>query len=119
MPPSIATCSKMWLWMARLDTTYHACFRRVQSGEKPGFPRFQGRDRYHSFTYKEYGNGARLDSLDNGCLVLSTSGCLAVHWSRPMQGVVKTVTVAKEAAGWYAACSCAEVPVQSVPLTGQ
>ena len=24
----------------------------------PGFPRFQGRGRYHSFTYKEYGNGA-------------------------------------------------------------
>src|SRR5215831_16064887 len=88
--------------LARLDKTYQAFFRRIQSGEKPGFPRFQGRERYHSFTYKEYGNGAR---LDNGCLVLSKIGRLAVHWSRPIAGVVKTVTVAREADGWYVAFS--------------
>src|SRR5262245_45879631 len=44
--------------LARLEKTYQAFFRRLASGEKPGFPRFQGRNRYHSFTYKEYGNGA-------------------------------------------------------------
>jgi hypothetical protein len=55
--------------LARLDTTYQAFFRRLMNGEQPGFPRFQGRDRYHSFTDKEYGNGAR---LDNGSLVLPT-----------------------------------------------
>jgi putative transposase len=31
--------------LARLDTTYQAFFRRVQHGEKPGFPRFHGKDR--------------------------------------------------------------------------
>ncbi len=67
--------------LARLDTTYQAFFRRVATGEKPGFPRFQGRTRWHSFTYKEYGNGAR---LDNGCLVLSKIGRVAVRWSRPI-----------------------------------
>src|SRR5215469_12826398 len=46
--------------LARLDKTYQAFFRRLAAGEQPGLPRFQGRDRYHSFTYKEYGNGARL-----------------------------------------------------------
>src|SRR5512146_2093766 len=46
--------------LARLDKTYQAFFRRVANGEKPGFPRFQGSNRYHSFTYKEHGNGARL-----------------------------------------------------------
>jgi putative transposase len=39
--------------LARLDTTYQAFFRRVQQGERAGFPRFHGKDRYHSFTYKE------------------------------------------------------------------
>jgi putative transposase len=34
--------------LARLDTTYQAFFRRLANGEQPGFPRFQGRDRYHS-----------------------------------------------------------------------
>jgi putative transposase len=36
--------------LARLDKTYQAFFRRVQQGEKAGFPRFKGRNRFHSFT---------------------------------------------------------------------
>jgi len=102
--------------LARLDKTYQAFFRRLAKGEKPGFPRFHGRDRYHSFTYKEFGNGAR---LDNGYLVLSKIGCLAVRWSRPIEGIPKTVTISKEADGWYVCFSCAEVPTQPLPLTGQ
>jgi putative transposase len=39
--------------LARLDTTCQAFFHRVQSAERPGFPRFQGRNRWHSCTYKE------------------------------------------------------------------
>src|SRR6476661_478095 len=57
--------------LARLDKTYQAFFRRIQRGEKAGFPRFKGRNRFHSFTFKEYGNGAR---LDNSFLVLSRVG---------------------------------------------
>src|SRR5258708_5600451 len=83
--------------LARLDTTYHAFFRRVQAGEKPGYPRFKGRHRYRSFTFKEYGNGAR---LDNGALVLSKIGRISVHWSRPIEGTPKTITVSREADGW-------------------
>ena len=101
--------------LARLDKTYQAFFRRVANGEKAGFPRFHGRDRYHSFTYKEYGNGVR---LDNGYLVLSKIGRLAVRWSRPIEGIIKTVTISKEADGWYVSFSCAEVPTEPLPLTG-
>ena len=101
--------------LARLDKTYQAFFRRLANGEKPGFPRFQGKNRYHSFTYKEYGNGAR---LDNGSLVLSKIGRIAVRWSRPIQGTIKTVTISKAADGWYVSFSCAEVPVEPLPLTG-
>src|SRR5262245_5132243 len=74
--------------LARLDKTYQAFFRRLKAGEKAGFPRYQGRDRYHSFTYKEVGNGAALDS---GLLVLSKIGRIAVRWSRPLAGTPKTV----------------------------
>ena len=102
--------------LARLDKTYQAFFRRVKAGEKPGFPRFQGRTRFHSFTYKEFGNGAR---LDNGFLVLSKIGRIAVRWSRPLEGTPKTVTISREADGWYVCFSCAEVPVQPLPPTGQ
>jgi putative transposase len=102
--------------LARLDKTYQAFFRRVQRGEKAGFPRFKGRNRFHSFTFKEYGNGA---TLDNGFLVLSKIGRIAVHWSRPIQGTPKTVTISREADGWYVAVSCADAPMQPLPATGQ
>ncbi|HEU4782306.1 MAG TPA: transposase [Ktedonobacterales bacterium] len=106
--------------LARLDKTYQAFFRRVATGQTPGFPRFQGRERYHSFTYKEYGNGARLDGiLDNGFLVLSRIGRLAVRWSRPLEGTPKTVTISREADGWYVCFSCADVPLQPLEPTGQ
>jgi putative transposase len=111
--------------LARLDKAYQAFFRRIKAGEQPGYPRFQGRNRYHSFTYKEYGNGAK---LENGCLILSKIGRLAVHWSNctgkraikgTIPGTIKTVTISKEADGWYVEFSCVEVPAEPLPLTGQ
>src|SRR5215813_461278 len=39
--------------LARLDKTYQAFFHRVKAGEKAGFPRYQARPRWHSFTYNE------------------------------------------------------------------
>jgi putative transposase len=42
-----------------------------------------------------------------------------VHWSRPIEGTPKTVTLSKEADGWYVAISCADVPVHLLQPTGQ
>jgi putative transposase len=102
--------------LARLDKTYQAFFRRVKAGEKVGFPRFQASTRYHSFTYKEFGNGA---TLDNGFLALSKIGRIVVRLSRPVEGTPKTVTISKEADGWYVCFSCADVPVHPLPPMGQ
>jgi len=99
----------------RVERAFQAFFRRVKSGETAGYPRFQGRHRYHSFTYPQYDNGAR---LDNGFLVLSKIGRVAVRWSHPVEGTPKTVTISREADGWYAILSCADVPVQLLPATG-
>jgi putative transposase len=102
--------------LARLDKAFQAFFRRLREGQTPGYPRFHGAQRYHSFTYKQFGNGAR---LDNGILVLSKIGRMVLRWSRPLEGTPKTVTISREADGWYACFSCAEVPTHSLPLTGQ
>jgi putative transposase len=102
--------------LTRLDRAFQAFFRRVQAGETPGYPRFHGANRYNSFTYKQFGNGA---TLDNGFLVLSKIGRLAVRWSRPIEGTPKTVTISREADGWYACFSCEGVPIQALPATGQ
>jgi putative transposase len=51
--------------------------------------------------------------------VLSKIGRISVHWSHPIEGAPKTITISKEADGWYVAISCAEAPVQPLPSTGQ
>jgi putative transposase len=102
--------------LTRLDRAFQRFFARVKSGVAPGYPRFQGVGRYNSITYKQYGNGA---IVNNSFLVLSKIGRIAVHWSRPLEGTPKTVTISREADGWYACFSCADVPVQPLPTTGQ
>jgi hypothetical protein len=102
--------------LALLDTTFQAFFRRLMCGEKAGFPGCQGRDHHHSFTYRELGNGA---TLDNGFFVLSKTGSIAVRWSRPLVGTIKTVMISREADGWYVCFSCADVPIQPLPETSQ
>jgi putative transposase len=102
--------------LARLDKAFQAFFRRVKAGQTPGYPRFHGAARYNSLTYKEFGNGA---TLDNGFLVLSKIGRIAVRWSRSIEGTPKTVAVSREADGYYVCFSCADVPVRSLPATGQ
>ena len=104
----------------RVDRAFQAFFRRVRAGDTPGYPRFHGRDRFNSFTYPQFDNGARLEgSPENGFLVLSKIGRIAGRWSRPLEGTPKTVTISREADGWYVCISCAEAPIQPLPLTGQ
>jgi putative transposase len=102
--------------LTRLDHAFQAFFRRIREGQTPGHPRFHSANRYDSFTYKQFSNGA---TLDHGFLVLSKIGRIAVRWSRRLEGTPKTVTISREADGWYVCFSCADVPVQPFPLTGQ
>jgi putative transposase len=102
----------------RLDKAFAAFFRRVQAGEQPGYPRFQGRNRYNSFTYPQVG-GHGGAAVDDKTLCLAKIGRIRFRRHRPLQGVPKTVTIVREADGWYACESCVEVPAQPLPLTGQ
>ncbi len=99
----------------RVERAYQAFFRRVKNGETPGYPRFQGQGRYNSFTYPQYGGGA---VLDGGVLSLSKVGRVRIRVHRPLHGTPKTVTISREADGWYACISCAEVPTEPLPMTG-
>jgi putative transposase len=104
--------------LRRVDKTFQAFFRRVQAGETPGYPRFHGRDRYNSFTYPQVGEHGGA-TLDGGILSLSKIGRIPIRLHRPIEGTPKTVTISREADGWFACISCADVPVQSLPPTGQ
>jgi putative transposase len=86
----------------RVELAFAAFFRRVKAGEKPGYPRFRGRDRYDSFTLSQTGW-----KIADGRLVLTGIGAIKVRWSREMGGTIKTVTIRRDADQWYVCFSCA------------
>jgi putative transposase len=52
-------------------------------------------------------------------LVLARIGRIPVHWSRPIEGAPKSVTISKEAGGWYVSFSCAEAAVRPLTVSGR
>ena len=57
--------------------------------------------------------------LDGGVLSLSKIGRIPLRLHRPLEGTPKTVTISREADGWYVCFSCADVPTQPLPPTGR
>ncbi len=103
----------------RLDTAFQAFFRRLKEGAaKPGFPRFKGRERYNSFTYKDAGNGNGAAMVSGGKRIrLSGIGNVKIKVHREMKGTLKTVKVKRDSDGhWYALLTC-EVPTRPLPAT--
>jgi putative transposase len=93
----------------RVDLAYQSFFRRVKSGEKPGYPRFKSKGRYDSFTFPQ--SGFRIE--DNH-LFLSKIGSIKIVLHRQIEGKCKTLTISKDSVGnWYASFLCV---VESHPL---
>jgi putative transposase len=61
-----------------------------------GYPRFQGRDRYNSFTYSQSGFELKDDKL-----ILSKIGTFKIVLHRPIEGKIKTCTIKKDIDQWY------------------
>ncbi len=97
--------------VADLDKAMQAFFRRIKTGEVPGYPRFKGKNRFHSFGYKEANHSFKIDSRR---LRLSGIGRIAVRWHRRIEGKVKTLRIVCKNGKWYASFCC---EVESVPLT--
>jgi putative transposase len=107
--------------LTRLDRAFLAFFRRVQIGETPGYPRFKGRDRYRTFTFKDaaHGNGAKL-CAGGQRLRLAGIGNVKIKLHRPYEGRLKQVSVTLDGDGhWYATLICDEVPPKPLPATGR
>jgi putative transposase len=94
--------------LRRLDKAFQNFFRRCKNGEKAGLPRFQGRNRYRSFTYPDGAGWKR----DGTTLHLTKIGRAKVKLHRPIEGKIKTVTIKREVDQWYVTFSC-EVQAQS------
>src|SRR5712692_122444 len=97
----------------RLDLAFKAFFRRGLAGEKPGYPRFRGADRYDSLTYPQ--SGFQIDA--QGKLFASGIGHIKIVLHRHLRGKVKTLTIQRSSTGkWYACFSC-EVEPERLPET--
>ena len=102
--------------VADLDKAFQAFFRRVKAGETPGYPRFKGKNRFHGFGFKEYGNGFKIDGRR---LKLSGIGRIAVRWHREIEGKIKTCRITCKAGKWYVSFSCEVEKPEPLLKTGK
>lgn len=101
--------------LRRLDKTFKAFFLRVKAGEKPGFPRFKGENRYHSFTYPQ----PQENMIPvNGKVYLPKIGKVKIKLHREILGKIKTATITRKN-GKYYACFTVEVDTNPLPMTGK
>jgi len=92
----------------RIDLAFQAFYRRVRAKEKPGYPRFKGKDRYDSFTFPQTGF-----KIINNKIKLSKIGSIKVKFHRPIEGAIKTCTIRRKVNKWY---TCFSVEYKPKPL---
>jgi putative transposase len=108
--------------LKRVDLAFDAFFRRVEEGEKPGYPRFKSRFRYHSLTFKQYGNSFHVlagNKKNRGTLVLAKLGHVKMVMHQVIKGTPKTAIVKRTPTGkWFVSISVelAEKEVQDKRL---
>jgi putative transposase len=82
--------------LRRLDGAFQHFFRRVKQGEKPGFPRFKGKDWFDSICYPQSGFKVIGNKVE-----LSKIGDIKIKLHRPIQGVIKTCTLKRSGRQWH------------------
>jgi len=96
----------------RVDLAFQGFFRRVQAGEKAGYPRFRGYGRSDSFTFKQSG----FELLDRG-LYLSKIGRMKIILHRPIEGKGMTLAIQRDAVDNGYACFACEVEPEPLPCS--
>ena len=97
----------------RLDKGFQAFFRRLRTGEKPGYPRFKSYRRYHSFTFPQSGFAVK----DDKYLQLSKVGKVRIILHRPLPEDIKTLTIKRTPAGKFYASFAVDVPAERAPCS--
>ena len=101
--------------LKRVDKAFQNFFRRVKSQKgKAGFPRFQNKFRYNSFTYAQSGF-----NLSDNRLQLSKIGKVKIKLHRNIVGKIKTLTISKDSCGKWFACFSVETACDILEPTNQ
>ncbi|MCX5321257.1 transposase [Streptomyces sp. NBC_00120] len=107
--------------LRRLDKAFSAFFRRVECGEKPGYPRFRGVNWFDTVEFPKDGDGCRWDSTPHDPVTrvrLQGVGHVRVHQHRAVAGRVKTVSVKGEGRRWFVVLSVEQVQPEPLPAAG-
>ena len=99
--------------LKRLDKAFQNFFRRLGTNDKAGFPRYKGKNRYHSFTYTQSGFVIEGDKLR-----LSKIGTIRINLHRKLVGELKTCTIVRKNGKYYVALVC-EIEKPQVTLTNK
>ncbi len=90
--------------LRRLDKAFKAFFRRLKAGEKPGFPRFKGKNRFRSLEYR-YGDGCklRMDATGRTVFYVQNVGEIKVKYHRPVpdDAQIKQAVLKQSFGKWY------------------
>ncbi|WP_339134437.1 transposase [Streptomyces sp. f51] len=108
--------------LRRLDKAFAAFFRRVASGETPGYPRFRGINWFDTVDFPKDGDGCRWDSTPHDPVTrvrFQGVGHVKVNQHRPVAGKVKTVSVKREGKRWYVILTAERSQPEPLPATGR
>jgi putative transposase len=109
---SLLNASSMQQVLRRLDKAFTAFFRRVKSGETPGFPRYKGHKRFRSVEYT-YGDGCKLHQNGQGrrFFYLQHLGEMGMCYHRaiPREATLKHAVIKRVNRRWYV-CLMLELP---------
>jgi len=95
--------------LIRLNRSFQNFFRRVKRGENPGFPRFKGRNRFHSLVFTR-----QAFRVEGNVLKLSKVGNVKIKLHRPLPEILGTLFLKQICGAWYACFSC-DVELQPLP----
>ena len=82
--------------LKRLDIAFKHFFRRVKQGQKAGFPRFKGKERFSSICYPQSGF-----KIEGNRVLLSKIGSLKIKLHHKIIGDIKTCLVKRSGNQWY------------------
>lgn len=86
----------------RVALSFDAFFRRLKSGDAPGYPRFKALQRFGGWGYKTYGDGWKLIQSDgqHGKLRLSGIGTVRIRGKGRFAGTPKTAELMCKGGKW-------------------
>ncbi|CAM5298139.1 RNA-guided endonuclease InsQ/TnpB family protein [Streptomyces cyaneofuscatus] len=107
--------------LRRLDKAMQAFFRRVKSGDTPGYPRFRGVNWFGTVEFPKDGDGCRWDSTPHDPVTrirLQGVGHVKVNQHRSVAGRIKTVSVKREGRKWFVVLTAEQARPEPLPPTG-